>query len=132
MWEAELVELSTKTVRQKAHEEHLHKQNPTKGGVVNKHPIKMESIQPGTSCLSAEQGPRATDCKLGQGLKLKVQDHNFMKEHKEIKHTKLVRFQEENKTCHYLPHLAPKEKGSTSDRIASGGSAKASSSIQQQ
>jgi hypothetical protein len=41
-WEAELVELSTKTARQKAGEEHLHKQNPTKkGGVVVKHPIEM-------------------------------------------------------------------------------------------
>jgi hypothetical protein len=132
-WEVESMEPSTMTAKQKACEEHLHKHNPTeKGGIVNKHPIKMESIQSGTSRLSAEQGPQATDNTLGQGPKLKVQNHNFMKEHEEINHTKTVGFQEGNKTCHVPPHLAPKEKGSTSNQIASYRSAKCSSSTQQQ
>jgi hypothetical protein len=43
-WEAEPVEASTKTVRQKVNEEHLHKHIPTeKRGIVNKHPIKLEN-----------------------------------------------------------------------------------------
>jgi hypothetical protein len=112
------MEPSTMTAKQKACKEHLHKHNPTEEGrVVDRHPTKMESIQPGTSHLSAEQGPQATDNKLGQSPKLKVQDHNFVKEHEEINHTKSVRFQEGNKTCHFPPHLAPKENHIKSDFI---------------
>jgi hypothetical protein len=134
-WEVEPVELSTRRVRQKACEKHIHTHNPTeKGGVVNRHPTKMESIEPLTSRLSAEQRPSTADCKLGQGPKLKVQDHNFMKEHEEIRHTKSVRFQERNKTRYFLPyHPVSKEKGSTTrNQIASDRSAKFSSSTQQQ
>jgi hypothetical protein len=76
-WEAESMGLTTKTPRQKAGEEHLHTHNPTeRGGVENKHPTRMESNQPGTSRLSEGQGPQATDIKLGQGPKLKVQNNN--------------------------------------------------------
>jgi hypothetical protein len=68
------------TAKQKKFEEHPHTHNPTeKGRVVDKHPIKMESIQPGTSRLSETQGPQITDRKLGQGPKLKVQDHKVSK-----------------------------------------------------
>jgi hypothetical protein len=130
-WEAELVEASTKTAKQKTSEKHLHPHNPTKEGrVVNKHPIKIVSIQSGTSRLSAEQRPQATD-KLECGPKQKVQNHNFIKEHEEINHTKTVKFQEGNKTCH-LPHSARKEKGSTSNQISSDRSATCSSSTQRQ
>jgi hypothetical protein len=134
-WEVESMEPSATTVRQKACEEHLHTHNPTnKGGVVNKHPTKMESIQPGTSGPSVERRPSTNDCKLGQGIQLKVQDQNFMKGHEEIHHKKSVRFQEGNKTCYSLPqHPVSKEKGSTTRNwIASGGSAKPSSTTQQQ
>jgi uncharacterized protein YdaU (DUF1376 family) len=132
-WEAESMELSTKRAKQKAGEEHLHTHNPTeRGGVVNKHPTKMETIQPGTSRLSAERKLSTTDSKLGQGPKLKVQNHNVVKEHEEINHTKTVRFQEGNKTCHVPPHSAPKEKSSTSNQISSDRSATCSSSTQQQ
>jgi hypothetical protein len=130
-WKAEPVESSTKTARQKAGEEHLHTHNPKdKRRVVNKHPIKMEAIQPGTSRHSEGQGPQRTDIKLGQGPKLKVQNHNFMKEHEETNHMKTVRFQEGNKTCHVPSHSAPKEKGSTLNQIASDRSATCSSSTQ--
>jgi hypothetical protein len=132
-WEAEPVESSTKTAKQKASEEHLHKHNPTEeGSVVDKHPPKIESTQAGTSRLSAEQGPQSTENKLRQGPKPKVQNHNFMKEHEEINHTKTVRFQEGNKTCYVPPHSAPKEKGSTSNQTAADRSARSSSSTQQQ
>jgi len=73
-----------------------HTHNPTqKGGVVDRHPNKRESIPPGTSCLLVKQEPHITDHKLGRGLKLKVQDRNFMKKHEEISQKKSVKFQEE-------------------------------------
>jgi hypothetical protein len=132
-WEVEPAEQSTMTVKQKACEEHLHTHNPTEGGgVVNKHPIKMESIQPGTSRLSAERKPSTTDSRLGQGPKLKVQNHNVIKEHEEINHMKTVRLQERNKTCHLPLHSGPNEKGSTSNQISSDRHATCSSSTQQQ
>jgi hypothetical protein len=107
---------------------HLKKKGKIRG--VNIHPIKMESIQPGTSSISEGQGPQPTDIKLGQGQKLKVLN-NFMKEHEEPNHKKIVSFQERNNTCHFLVYSAPKEKGSTSNQIQSEISAMYSSSTEE-
>jgi hypothetical protein len=72
-WEVESMEPSTITAKQKACEKHFYKHNPTEEGrVVDRHPTKLGSIQPGTSRLSAEQGPSITDHRLGRGPKMKV------------------------------------------------------------
>jgi len=132
-WEVEPVEQSTRTARQQACEEHLHTHNSTdEEGVVDRHPTKMECIQTGTSRLVSEQKPHTTDHKLGQGPKLKVQDHNFMKEHEEISHTESVKPQKGKKTYHCLPHPVSKEKGSTTrPKVTFEGNAKLSSGTQQ-
>jgi hypothetical protein len=131
-WEAESMEPSTMTTSQKACEKPLHKHNPTeKGKVANNQPNKMKSIQAGISYLSKGQGPRATNCKLGQTSNLKAQDHNFIRKQKETIHTMPVRFQEGNKLRHRLPNSTSKTKGSTTDQIATGRSATPSSSTTQ-
>jgi hypothetical protein len=132
LWEVEPVEQSTRTAKQQGCEEHLHTHNSTdEEGVVDKHPTKMECIQTGTSCPIAEQKPHTTDCKLEQGPKLKVQDHNFMKEHEEISHMVSVKPQKGKKTYHSLPHPVSKEKGSTTKpRVTFEGDAKLSSGTQ--
>jgi len=130
-WEVEPVKQSTRIVKHQACEEHLHTHNPTEeGGVVDRHPTKMESIQPGTSRFIAEQEPHTTDCKLGQGLKLKVQDRNFMKEHEEISH-KSVKFQEGIKTCYFLPHhpVSKETSSTTKTRVVFDGGAKTSNGL---
>jgi hypothetical protein len=133
--EVEPAEPSTRTSRQKACEKLNHIHNPTEEKiVVIRLPTKMESIQPGTSRLSADRKPSTTYKKLQRGPKLKVQNHNFIKKREETRHTKSVRFQEGNKIHHFLPHRPlSKRKGSTrKNRIASGGSAKLSCTEQQQ
>ena len=60
---------------------------------MDRHPNKRESIPPETSRLLVKQEPHITNHKLGRGLKLKVQDRNFMKKHEEISQ-KSVKFQE--------------------------------------
>jgi hypothetical protein len=88
-WEAKPVKQSTRIARHQAGEERLHTHNPTqKGGVVDRHPNKRESIQHGTSRFSTEREPHTTDRKLGRSPKLKVQDLHFMKKHEETSQKK--------------------------------------------
>ena len=132
-WEAKPVKQSTRKAKHQACDERFHTHNPTqKGGVVDKHPNKRESIQPGTSRFLAKQEPHITDQKLGRGPKLKVQDRNFMKKHEEISQKKSVKFQEGTETYYFLPHHpVSKETRSTSrTRFVSGGSDKPSISNQ--
>jgi len=85
----------TKIVKHQACEERLHTHNPTqRREVVDRHPTKMESIQPRTSRFIANQGPHTTVRKLGRGPKLKVQDHHFMRKHEETSQKKSVKFKE--------------------------------------
>jgi len=94
----------TRIVEHQACEERLHTHNPTEEGVVvDRHPTKMESIQPRTSRFIAKQGPHTTDHKLGRGPKLKIQDHNFRKKNEETSQKKLVKFKEKTETYYFLP-----------------------------
>ena len=126
-WDVKPVKQSTRIVKHQACEEYLHTHNPTEEGVVvDRHPTKMESIQPGTSCFIAKQGPHTTDRKLKGGPNMKVQDCNFMKEHEEISHKKSVKFQEGNKTFYFLPHqpVSKETSSTTKTRVVFDGGAK--------
>jgi len=103
----------TKIVRHQACEERLHTHNPTqKGGVVDRHPTKMESIQPRTFRFIANQGPHTTVRKLGRGPKLKVQYRNFRKKHEETSQKKSVKFQERTEIYYCRSqHLSPRKQG---------------------
>jgi hypothetical protein len=122
-WEIQPMEQSTMPRRQKACEKPRHTHNPTKEGrVVNRRPTKADPTYLRNSHLAVERRASTTDNRFGRGPKLKVQDHNFMKKHEDIRHKKSVRFQEGNKAHCFLPHHPVSlETGSTGgNRIASG------------
>jgi len=98
---------------------------------VDRHPTKMESIQPRTFRFIANQGPHTTVRKLGRGSKLKVQDRHFMKKHEETSQ-KSVKFKERTEIYYFRSqHPISKETRSTSrTRFVSGGSDKPSISNQ--
>jgi hypothetical protein len=109
---------------------HIHN-STTDGRLIVILPTKMKPNHNGISRLSAERRLHAIERRLEQDPEFKIQHYNFMRKYEELGDLELVNSQEGKKTCHCLPHPVSKEKGSTSrNRIASGGSAKPSSSSQ--
>jgi hypothetical protein len=131
--EGEQVEQSTSTAKQQACEKHSRTNtNKSDGRPVVKLPSNMEPNQLGTSCLSAEQGSHASECKLEQHPEVKIQHHKFMKKHHELDTSVPVKSQVWKKTGYCQPHPAVKKKGSsTRTQIIAGRSAKSTNGTQQ-
>jgi len=117
-WEMKAVEQSTTTAETQTCEQHFstHTTLHSDGRCVVRHLTKMDPTQLGYTLLSAEQRMHATKRRVERHPDLKVQYHNFMKGCEKLGHMNLLKSQEGNQTCYFLPHHPVLKETSTTTK----------------